>query len=242
MKSFTEKRLPFRENPETLVILIDDKDCPASENNIAGIVKCGNDLAVKNGYPGAQITGGIFGTCVGGDGCQGILGYTEPGSGWFVTGYDMCVIATCPSDKDSTVVPHEIGHNFNLCEGYCYSGGGQGMCYREEKLSFGGFCGTSRIEQKFPNTISASSRGSCGGCGPSVCCEGRLLTGDTVNPFSGGRDVMGPGGVTGTREFACDSYLAFKDVAVSVYGFDLPPVTDLEIQNCYNHIKGDTYP
>jgi hypothetical protein len=63
-----------------------------------------------------------------------------------------------------------------------------------------------------------------------------------VNPFNGGRDIMGPGGASGPRKFACDSYLAFKDVAVSVYGFDLPPVTDLEIQNCYNHIQGDKYP
>ena len=107
---------------------------------------------------------------------------------------------------------------------------------------FGGFCGTSRIEQKFPYKRSATGSAPCGSCGPYVCCLGRILDDDPINPLSGGRDIMGPGQRTDKRDFACDSCLAFKEVANSVYGFDLPPVTEEDIRKCYKHIEGDTYP
>lgn len=245
MKDFVEKTLPFRENPDTLVILIGNQNCPTSEYDSNTLMDCGYNLAISNGYPDDDLTGGIFGVCVGGDGCPdgtgpNILGYTQPGAGWFIAGYDTCTVWGCPSIQDSVVAPHEIGHNFRLCEGYCYSGGYS--CYSSERSSFGGYCGTSRIEQKFPNQRSATGSRPCGGCGPSVCCFGRILDNDPINSLNGGRDVMGPGQNNPNRDCACDSYLAFKDVAVNVYNFDLPPVTDLDIQTCYNHIQGDTHP
>jgi hypothetical protein len=189
------------------------------------------------------LTGGIFGRCVGGDGCGGILGYTIPGSGFFVHGYDVCAIVGCPSVEDAVTTPHETGHNFRLCEGYCYDGKGEAMCYLEERYSIGGgYCGTSRIEQKFPYQRSATSSSPCGPCGPYVCCKGRILDNDPINQMSGGRDIMGPGQRSDKRNFACDSYLAIKDVANSIYGFDLPPVSDEDINKCYDSIRGDTYP
>jgi hypothetical protein len=245
MKDFTERNLPFRENPAILVILIGNQNCPMSnEDDIITLRNCGNKLAQDNGYPGSDLTGGILGVCYE-DGCGGVLGRTAPGQGWFIAGYDMCVISGCPSVGDSIVAPHEIGHNFRLCEGYAYHGG-----YREERIEFGGYCGTPRIEQKFPYQRSAVTTGCgplgtdpcpCGGCG-GVCCLGRILDDDPINPITRGRDIMGPGRSGVNRAFACDSYLAFKDVAINVFNFNLPAVTNSDISDCYDHIKGDTYP
>jgi hypothetical protein len=240
IKSYAESVLPFKERPGSLVILIGDENCPmSSETDFDALINCGNNVARKNGYAKSDLTGGIFGVCVGGDGCGGALGYTIPGSGFFVHGYDTCTIFGCPSVEDAVVAPHETGHNFKLCEGYCYSGSG---CYEGERIEFGGYCGTSRIEQKFPYKRSAIPSAPCGNCGNGVCCLGRLLDNDPVNSLSGGRDIMGPGQRNEKRNFACDSYLAIKDVANKVYGFDLPEVTDEDIRKCYEHIRGDTYP
>lgn len=243
IKSYTEKVLPFRERPGSLVILIGDQNCPLKkETDFLQLIKCGNEIARKNGYPKSDLTGGIFGVCVG-DGCYDeTLGYTIPGFGFFVHGYDTCAIFGCPSVQDAVTAPHEVGHNFRLCDGYCYTGYERDVCYIELRNKFGGFCGTSRIEQKFPYMRSAIRTHPCGPCGPHSCCLGRILDGDPINPLSGGRDIMGPGQPTDKRDFACDSYLAFKDVANSVYGFQLPPVTEEDIRKCYEHIRGDTYP
>jgi hypothetical protein len=240
IKSYTESVLPFKESPGSLVVLIGDQNCPvSSEEDFSTLIRCGNEIAKRNGYTKSDLTGGIFRVCVGGDGCSGILGYTIPGSGFFVHGYDTCTIFGCPSVEDAVTTPHEAGHNFRLCEGYCYVGKG---CYERERMDFGGYCGTSRIEQKFPYQRSATSSAPCGNCGPNPCCLGRILNNDPINNLNGGRDIMGPGQSNDKRNFACDSYLAIKDVANKVYGFDLPEVTDEDIKKCYEHIKGDTYP
>lgn len=242
IKNFIEKTLPFRENPSILKVLIGNENCEMRhERDVKALLKCGNEIARKAGFSNADMVGGILGICVGGDGCGNILGYTVPGEGWFIHGYDICVITKCPSVYDAVVAPHEIGHNFRLCEGYCYDGRGTTMCYKEEKISFGGYCGTSRIEQKFPHRRSATPNYPCGNC-YGLCCLGRKLDGDPINDLSGGRDIMGPGDAGPIRAFACDSYLAFKDVAINIYGFNLPKVTDKDIDKCYKHIKGDTYP
>jgi hypothetical protein len=240
IKSYTESVLPFREVPGSLVVLIGDQNCPVSgERDFSTLIRCGNDIAKKNGYVKSDLTGGIFRICVGGDGCGGVLGYTIPGSGFFVHGYDTCTIFGCPSIEDAVTTPHEAGHNFRLCEGYCYNPPG---CYYDERIMFGGYCGTNRIEQKFPYQRSGVGNAPCGPCGPYVCCLGRILDNDPINNLNGGRDIMGPGQPNSKRAFACDTYLAFKEVANNIYGFDLPKVTDEDIRKCYDHIRGDTYP
>jgi len=91
IKTFTENTLPFREVPGTLVILIGDANCQmSSEQDSSSLRTCGRNLAISKGYPGADISGGILGRCVGGDGCGGVVGFTSPGSGWFIAGYDTC--------------------------------------------------------------------------------------------------------------------------------------------------------
>ncbi len=245
IKKILKEKTPFRENPSSLVVLIGKENCPLRyEDDTYTLLKCGNNLAKKHGYPGADLVGGILGKCAGKEGCGGLLGYTVPGQGWFIQGYDTCIAYGCPSIYDAITAPHEMGHNFRLCEGYCYIGHIgriRKACYIEEKRSFGGFCGTRKVEQKFPYKRSATAGAPCGKCGPNVCCLGRLLTNDPVNPYDGGRDIMGPGQKNPKRAFACDSYLAFKDVAVSVYGFPLGEVTQEDIRKCYEHIKGDVY-
>jgi hypothetical protein len=249
IKSFTEQVLPFREKPGSLIILIGEEDCPmADEFDVSTLIKCGNELAQKKGYPNANIVGGILGKCVGT--CKDDTGgFTVPGMGFFIHGFESCLDVGCPSTSDACVTPHEIGHNFKLCEGYCYAGRG---CYEYERYKFGGYCGTSRVEQKFPYKRSAILDLPCGNCGPDFCCPGRILNNDPINSLDEGRDIMGGEvniitngrvkSLTEKRAFACDSYLAIKDVANRIYGFDLPEVTDEDIKKCYEHIKGDTYP
>jgi hypothetical protein len=248
IKSFTEQVLPFREKPGSLIILIGEKNCPiADEFDVSTLIKCGNELAQKKGYPNANIVGGILGKCVGS--CDEGGAFTVPGAGFFIHGFNLCLKVGCPSITDAVSTPHEIGHNFKLCEGYCYTGVG---CYEYERYMFGGYCGSSRVEQKFPHKRSALVDLPCGNCGPEFCCPGRTLSNDPINSLDDGRDIMG-GDVlvqitnqivplTEKRAFACDSYLAIKDVANSIYGFDLPEVTNEDIKKCYEHIRGDTYP